>query len=118
MAQAKKSTPVKKSITLKKVTQDEKIWGAISYFWILSLVALAARKNNPYIRHHANQGFVLFIISLFWWFPVLGWLAGIVTVVLAVMGIAKSLQGEKWTLPLIGNLAVKSGEWFVNTVKL
>jgi uncharacterized membrane protein len=118
MAQAKKSTPAKKSATTKKITQDEKIWGALSYCWILSLVVLAARKNNDYIRFHANQGFLLFIVSLFWWFPIIGWAAGIAIVIAAVAGIVKSLQGEKWKLPLVGDLAAKAGEWFVKTVKL
>lgn len=112
MAQAKKSS------STTKVTQDQKIWGAISYCWILSLVVLAARKNNEYIRFHANQGFLLFIVSLFWWFPVVGQVAMIAAVILAIMGIVKSLQGEKWTLPLVGDIAAKAGDWFVKTVKL
>jgi len=104
--------------TTKKPNQEEKIWGAISYFWILSLVVLAARKNNEYIRFHANQGFLLFFASLFWWFPILGQVLAIILVIVAIIGIVKSLQGEKWELPVVGGIAAKAGEWFVKTVKL
>jgi len=79
----------------KKISQEEKIWSAISYVWILSIVALAARKNNEYIRFHANQGFLLFCLSLFFWFPIFGWLLSITVTIVAIIGILKSLKGEK-----------------------
>ena len=102
----------------KKITQEEKIWAAISYLWILSLVALAARKNNDYVRFHANQGFLLFILSLFSWFPVVGWLLGIIVLILVIIGIIKSFNGEQWSLPVVSSVAEKAGEWFVKTIKL
>ena len=102
----------------KKITQEEKIWSALSYVWVLSLVALAARKNNEYIRFHANQGFMLFILSLFIWFPVLGWLLGIIVMVLSIIGILKALKGEEWPLPVLSSSAIKSGEWLIKIIKL
>lgn len=102
----------------KKITQEEKIWGALSYVWILSIVALAARKNNEYVRFHANQGFLLFILSLFFWFPVLGWLLAVVVTIMAIVGILKSLQGEEWPLPVLAASAKQVGDWFIKTIKL
>lgn len=103
---------------VKKITQEEKIWGALSYVWVLSLVALAARKNNEYIRFHANQGFILFLLSLFMWFPILGWLLGIVVMIMSIIGIFKALRGEEWSLPVLADPAIKAGEWLVKTIKL
>ncbi|MDO8668984.1 MAG: hypothetical protein Q7K65_01685 [Candidatus Buchananbacteria bacterium] len=102
----------------KKITQEEKIWGALSYLWILSVVALAARKNNDYVRFHANQGFLLFILSLFFWFPIFGWILVVIVTILAVIGILKSLQGEEWSLPILAGSAKKIGGWFIKTIKL
>lgn len=102
----------------KKPTQEEKIWGALSYAWILSVVALAARKNNDYVRFHANQGFLLFVLSLFFWFPILGWILAIVVTIMAIVGILKSLQGEEWPLPVLAGPAKKAGDWFIKTIKL
>lgn len=33
---------------------EQKIWAVASYLWILSVVVLAARTKNQYIRFHAN----------------------------------------------------------------
>ena len=103
---------------VKKITQEQKIWGALSYVWILSVVVLAARKNNEYVRFHANQGFLLFILSLFFWFPVLGWLLAVIVTILVIIGIFKSLQGEEWPLPILAQPAKQIGGWFVKTIKL
>jgi len=104
---------------LKQVKAEDKIWGAISYLWILSLVALAARKNNEFVRFHANQGFLLFLASLV--FIILGPLAVILNLVIAIaviVGIIKSLQGEKWELPGVGGIAKKLGNWLLKTLKI
>lgn len=100
----------------KKPKQEEKIWGALSYLWILSVVALAARKNNEYIRFHANQGFLLFIISLF--LLLFGPFGFIIYVVAIAIGVVKAMQGQKWVFPVIGQSAVNVGKWFIKTVKL
>lgn len=102
----------------KKITQEEKIWGALSYVWILSVVALAARKNNAYVRFHANQGFLLFVLSLFFWFPIFGWILSVIVTIMAILGIVKSLKGEEWSLPVLASAAQKAGDWFVKTIKL
>lgn len=102
----------------KNITQEEKIWGAVSYIWILSIVALAARKNNDYVRFHANQGFLLFVLSLFFWFPIFGWILSVAVTIMAVIGILKSLKGEEWQLPVLSNQAKQIGDWFIKTIKL
>ena len=104
---------------VKKNNSEEKIWGAVGYLWILSLVALAARKDNEYVRFHASQGALLALLSVvFMFIPVLGWLANILVAVLAIVGIIKSLQGERWELPIVGSLAQNFGNWIIKTIKL
>jgi len=100
-------------------SQEQKIWAAISYLWILSLVVLAARKNNEYVRFHANQGVLLFVASILFMLTgpfvmVLNCVVGIV----AIVGIIKSLQGTRWELPLVSGLAQSLGNWIVKTIKL
>jgi len=38
----------------KTISQDDKLWAALSYLWIVSLIVLSARKGNEYVRYHAN----------------------------------------------------------------
>ncbi len=103
----------------KKSSSEEKIWAAISYLWILSLVALAARKNNDYVRFHASQGAFLFVLSLVFLLtgPFAMFLNFIVGIV-AIVGIYKAWIGEKWELPVVGNWAKKLGDWVIKTLKL
>lgn len=101
----------------KKPTQEEKIWAAVSYIWLASLIALASRKNNEYVKFHASQGAFIFVCSLFIWVPVIGWLLGLVLAVLAILGIIKSLQGEKWPMPVVAAYAQKLGNWVIKTLK-
>jgi fumarate reductase subunit D len=99
--------------------QEQKIWAAASYLWILSLVVLAARKNNEFIRFHANQGVILFIISLLALLTgPLMFIINIFVVIAAVAGIIKAIQGEKWQLPLLGGIAKSVGDWLIKTLKI
>ena len=102
----------------KKFSQDEKLWAALSYLWIVSLIVLATKKNNEYIRHHANQGVLLFVLSFVGLIPLIGWLISLLILILMVLGLIKALQGEKWVLPLLGKTAEKFGQWLVETLKL
>ncbi len=103
----------------KQPNQTEKIWAAVAYVWILSLVALAAKKDNSFVRFHANQGLLLFVISLaFAFFPLINFLVGAIVLVVAIFGIVKALEGERWELPFGGPIAKKFGNWLVKTIKL
>lgn len=106
-------------MTKDTLSTEQKIWGAASYLWILSLVALAARKNDDYVRFHANQGALLFAVSIFLMFiPMLGWLLNILLGITAIVAIVKSLQGQRWELPIAADIAVKFGDWVVKSLKL
>ncbi|OGY46710.1 MAG: hypothetical protein A2744_01450 [Candidatus Buchananbacteria bacterium RIFCSPHIGHO2_01_FULL_44_11] len=100
-------------------SQEEKMWAAVGYLWILSLVVLASRKKNDYIRFHANQGVFLFVASIV--FMLTGpfiIILNLIVGVAAVVGIIKAIQGEKWELPAVGGLAQKLGDWIIKTLKL
>jgi uncharacterized membrane protein len=104
---------------VKSINTEEKIWAAVSYLWVLSLVVLAARKKNDFIRFHANQGALMFILSLIFFFiPVLGWLANLLLAIAGIIGIIRALQGEQWEVPVIGGFAKNFGDWIVKTLKL
>jgi uncharacterized membrane protein len=107
-----------KNMPTQKVSQEEKIWAAVSYLWILSVIVLIARKNKPYVRFHANQGVLLFVLSLFFWVPLFGWILAIAVAIGAIIGILRALNGEKWSLPIVGGMAEKLGSWVIKTLKV
>jgi uncharacterized membrane protein len=104
---------------VKKHSTEDRVWAAASYLWVISLVALAARKDNDFVRFHANQGALLFVVSLVLMFiPGIGWLLNVILGVLAIIGIIKAIQGVRWPLPVGADLAKRFGDWIMATLKL
>jgi len=90
------------------VNQDDKLMGAFSYVWILSLIILITKKDSEFVKFHARQGFVLFIASVVLGFiPILNWVVWLVVTVAAIYGIYNAMNGQKKELPLIGQFAKK-----------
>lgn len=92
-----------------KVSQDEKLFGALSYLWVVSIIILIVKKDSEFVKFHARQGLVIFLVSVvLGWIPVLGWpILDIILIIAIVAGIMKALAGEMWEVPVIGPLAKK-----------
>ena len=85
-----------------------KVWAAIAYVWIISLVVLLAKKDSTFAQAHARQGFVLFIVSLAASFvPILGWLANLAIWGVAIVALIRAARGEFWEIPVVATLAEK-----------
>lgn len=98
------------------VSSESKIWGFISYLWLLFLLPLLLKKNDKFAQYHAKQGLVLFIVWAIFWvagmFPLIGWIVirpvgWIITLIFFIIGIVNSLQGKTNPLPIIGKFAEK-----------
>lgn len=99
---------VKKGSGLPKNTA-----AALSYLlgWISGLIFLLIEKD-PFVRFHAMQSILTFgILTLLSLVPLIGW---ILSPVLALLGLVlwlvlliKAYQGEKFSLPIIGEWAEK-----------
>ncbi len=86
---------------------DSNLMGALSYVWILSVVMLIIKKDDEFVKFHAKQGLVLFIASFIGVVPVIGWAIWLVVVVLDIVGFIKALSGEKYKVPIVGDIANK-----------
>lgn len=80
-------------------------------FWVVALVALLIEpyKDEPFVRIHALQAIVLGIVMWLSWIPFLGWIAGIVALVFAIIALIKAFQGQYYEVPLVYNLVQR---WF------
>jgi uncharacterized membrane protein len=101
---------------------EPNVAGALSYAfgWITGLVFFLLEKDDDFVRFHAMQSIILFgalsvvwfIGMIFWWIvPVLAWIVWTIvwigTLILWIMLMIKAYQGDKWKLPVIGDLAEK-----------
>lgn len=105
--------------------RQNKAMGVLSYLGILVLIPLlAGNRQSQYVKHHINQGLVLFILSALvdlleghyvWGLHsiihfesgLLGWgldVLNLVFFILAIMGIISACRGERKELPIIGKI--------------
>jgi uncharacterized membrane protein len=92
--------------------------GALAYVTIIpAIIFLVAAPYNtsPYIKFHAWQSIFLnisfFAIGIIAIIPILGWIIfflGFITLFVCwIICVLKALKGERFKLPVIGNLAEK-----------
>ncbi len=98
----------KKPATGDKVVEEGKQLAWLSYFGILFLVPLLAKKDNAFCMHHAKQGIVYFIIEIVLYIlfiiPFIGWIIGVLGLlfmaVMSIIGLIQALQGNWWKAPV------------------
>ena len=92
----------------EQLSNDSNLFAALSYLWLLSVVMLVLKKDDEFVKFHAKQGTVIFVASIILWFiPIIGWLLQIAALIAVVIGFLKAYSGERFKLPVIGDLADK-----------
>ena len=96
---------------------EENIAGLLSYVlgWVTGLVFFLIEKDNKFVRFHAMQSIITFgsltvIGVILSWIPfgwVISWLVSILALVLWIVLIVKAYQGQKFKLPIAGDMAEK-----------
>jgi len=97
---------------------EENIAGLLCYVlgWITGLIFFLIEKDSKFVKFHAMQSIITFggilVISLVLQvIPFIGWALGVLLSVLAVVLwivlMVKAYQGEKFKLPVVGDLAEK-----------
>jgi uncharacterized membrane protein len=84
--------------------------------FISGIVFLILEPNNKFIKFHAAQSIVVFGVlfvagMIFFWIPfiglVIGWLILIFGIILWILLMYRAYQGNKYKLPVAGDLAEK-----------
>ncbi len=95
---------------------NRNVAGMLCYLvgWITGLIFFVVEKDDKFVRFHAIQSMITFggLTMLFMtlgFIPVLGWLLfpilGLIQLVLWILLMIKAFQGERFKLPVIGDLA-------------
>ncbi len=118
-----------KDTTANYTEEDRKsntLMGILCYLSILVLIPLFAAKDSKFVRFHANQGLILFVIEvicsalcsaltmlLAWIFVPLGILAGLISILVGlvafifiILGIVNVVNGHAKELPFIGGVSL------------
>lgn len=89
---------------------EENVAGLLCYVagWITGLIFFLIEKDSKFVKFHAMQSIITFGACVILGFiPVIGWIIWILALVLWILLMVKAYQGQKFKLPLIGDLAEK-----------
>jgi uncharacterized membrane protein len=95
---------------------DVNLAAALSYLlWFITGIAfLVLEKDSKFVRFHAMQSTIAFgalwVLSVvLWGIPIFGWLANLlllpVSLILWLFMMFKAYNGEKFKLPVVGDMA-------------
>ena len=115
---------VQKEAKSTSVGLEPNIAGLLCYVlgWVTGLIFFLLEKENKFVRFHAMQSIITFgaftvlsiILSIFSWLPFIGLLfwvlniiSGILAFVLWIVLMVKAYKGEKYKLPVAGEMAEK-----------
>jgi len=100
---------------------EPNVAGLLCYvaWWITGLIFFLIEKDDDFVRFHAMQSIVTFgaitilsiVCGILFLVPFLGWILGMIlwigSIILWILLMVKAYQGEKFKLPVIGDLAEK-----------
>lgn len=85
---------------------DKKVTGIVAYLsWIGLIIAFCAGDKEG-AKFHINQALVIFLFSLAFCIPFIGWIWGIFMVGCWIMGLIYAIQEEEKEVPLIGKIKI------------
>ena len=97
---------------------EENVAGLLCYLvgWLTGLIFFLIEKESKFVKFHAMQSIITFgalfiIIWIFTFIPIIGWAIAsilcVLEVVLWIVLMVKAYRGEKFKLPIAGDLAEK-----------
>ena len=104
------------------MNMEENMAGLLCYLvvWVTGLIFYLIEKQNKTVRFHAMQSILTFlpltilsvVFSVISWFVPFVWLLGlliwVLVVILWIILMVKAYQGEKFKLPIVGDIAEKN----------
>ncbi len=87
--------------------------------FVTGIVFLIIEKENKFVRFHAMQSIIvfggLFVLQIILGFiPIIGWaigfLLGIVALILWILLMVKAYNGEMYKLPVVGDMAEQKSQ--------
>ncbi|MEF8848755.1 MAG: DUF4870 domain-containing protein [Candidatus Thermoplasmatota archaeon] len=95
---------------------EENVEAALCYLvgWVTGLIFLLIENDNKIVKFHAMQSLITFLpltvaIWILGMIPFLGWIfanfIGILTFILWIILMIKAFQGEKFKIPVVGDIA-------------
>ncbi len=100
---------------------DENVAGLLCYAlgWVTGVVFLVIEKENKFVRFHAVQAVATFLplMVMAWVFALIPFIGLVICAIICMLGavlwlilMAKAYQGERFKLPVVGDIAEKQSQ--------
>jgi uncharacterized membrane protein len=100
---------------------EQNIEGLLCYVlgWVTGIIFYILEKENTFVRFHAMQSIVVFgaitvVDIILSYIPIIGlilsWLIGIAAFILWIILMVKAYQGQKYKLPVAGDIAERNSK--------
>ena len=91
---------------------DTILYAIMAYLFVLVMVPILVKRNDPFVNFHVKQGLVLtisLVLALIAavWLPRLGTLLVLFLLLADIVGLVQALLGRRWKIPLIGDIAAR-----------
>ena len=89
---------------------EENVAGLLCYLvgWVSGLVFFLIEKDSKFVKFHAMQSIITFgACAILSFIPIVQWVIWVLALVLWIILMIKAYNGEKFKLPVIGELAEK-----------
>lgn len=89
----------------QSVSIEDRLFGALAYLWIVSVVLYILKRDSAFVQFHAKQGVVLFILSSFLWaIPLFNWLLNTAVFIVIIIGFFQAWNGTEWRIPIVAKV--------------
>jgi uncharacterized membrane protein len=82
--------------------EDGKVLAGLGYLGILFILPLLIKPDNPFCKENAKQALVLFLAGMVLGLTLFG---GIFVLIVQLIAMIRTLQGEFWEIPVVYDLA-------------
>ncbi len=90
----------------KRDVEENKDIAAFGYLWVMSVIVYVLRRHSPFVRFHAKQAMLLFVVSLLVWFiPFVNRALELVLLACMAYGFLNAAQGQRKDVPIAGPLS-------------
>lgn len=110
MAEVKNAKRVYKLDEIK-FNEKNKAMAVVSWIPIVGLIMLFVEKEDLFVRYVGAQSTLLGLLLFIGIVPIIGWIlspiVGLLVTILAIVGIIKTLQAERFDVPVLSEWALK-----------
>lgn len=79
--------------------RSDYLLAALGYVWFICVLIWLWKKDDAFISQHAKNGTALFVLSILWFIPGVGF----IVLLFELYGFFMAFVGKPWKMPLIGD---------------